>query len=161
MSKTTVADLSLCDAQTCDKGQIWEDQKRFACTNTPASLSITQGHTLSRTHCWWCGWLVMFFSFPSHKPPAISLHPQVVYSSKLRRQRFLWGTTLCLCDHEIILTFIPQEDTNEEQIINEPIINIFVVIILINSWGNQAHRHLCHHGKVMPLRLLFTSRKEA
>lgn len=108
-------------------------------------------------HCWWCGWLSMFFSFPSHNLPALSLsiHPNYADSVSSEEQIYLSASyldqtlkiSLSCCTIGLLLTFIPQEDATEEQSTNEPILKIFVVMIWLNSWGYQVQRCRVIMGK--------------
>lgn len=67
---------------------------------------VTQGY--SRTHCWWCvDFRYVFFSFPPHRRPFLSLHPSKLFSSKLCRRHFLWETTSCL---SVCLQFGPNTE---------------------------------------------------
>lgn len=96
----------------------------------------------------------MFFSFPSHKPPARSLHPTTVYSSKLCRQHFLLRNNFMsihltrIRSVGAVFTFIPQEGwgciRGTKQ---KPVMMVFVVIIWINCRGYQVQRRSVIMGK--------------
>lgn len=75
---TLVMYLQFCsETLTCGNIQMWvgSNMSRTCFHRFGVSLEVTQGYTRSRTQCWWCEWLDVFFTSPSHSLTALALSP--------------------------------------------------------------------------------------
>lgn len=73
--------VHLCNVILCKSGGFCSDVQKYRCRlcdtqiltcNARVSFRVTGVYSHNRTHCWWCGWLNMFLSFPSLKLPFVS-----------------------------------------------------------------------------------------